>query len=110
MKNFNTVEELVKFIGNENYYYNGNNFETYSELEENANEYFNSITEDYEDREDYYSEFGLKVGECHTKAVKPKKYYIEENNTTATVNFYEGYIDSGVPAEDYFYGFYITEF
>lgn len=110
MKDFNTLEELVEFIGDENYYYNGNDFNTLEELKENANKYFNSVTEDYEDRDDYYSQFGVKVGECHIKPVKTEKYYIQENNTTATVHFYEGYIDSGVPAEDYFYGFYITEF
>ncbi len=108
MKNFNTLEELVEFIGNENYYYNGNNFETYSELEEDANKYFNDTTEDYEDREKYYTEFGLKVGECHLECKKKEKYYIEESNTTATVHFYEAYIDSGVPEENYFYGFYIN--
>lgn len=108
MKDFKTLEDLVVFIKEEKCYYDREYHKDYDSLVIEANKHFSSITEDIEDRDDYYDSFGLKVGECHTDLVKKEKYKVEEGNTYVTVHFYECYIDYGVPVEDCFYGFYIT--
>lgn len=105
MKNIANESELISQIEANNYYYKGNNFENYSSLENAAMEYFKSITADYDDVDGYYKKFGG----VHVEKVRNEMYYNEGGNTTLTVHFYEAYIDSGVPAEDYFYGFFITE-
>ena len=77
------------------------------EFKESAEEHFKTITEDSDDQEDYYSHFGLNVGECYIDKVKVEKFYVEEVGDVVTVEFYESYIDSGVNQEDYFHGFVI---
>lgn len=109
MKDVKNTTELIDLINSENYYYNGNDYENYNDLEEAANNFFNEITEDSDDKEKYYSDFGLKVGECFVREVKSETYYNEESNCTNTVKYYEAYIDSGVDAESYFYGYTIDE-
>lgn len=106
MKNIANEIELVSQINSNNYYFNGNNFENYSSLKNAAENFFKSILEDYDgDVEEYYQRFGG----LHIEKVRVEKFFNEEGNTTLTVDFYEGYIDSGVPAEDYFYGYIISE-
>lgn len=109
MKNVKNESELINKVEADNYYYRGQNFDNYFELKEYAEKFFNEITEDYEDREGYYSMFGLKAGECHLEKTRTESYFNEETNCVNTVHFYEAYIDSGVPADSYFYGFYITD-
>ena len=110
MKEFETVEELIEFINLENANYRGCNFESYNDFEGSAKEHFNDITEEYEDREEYYSEFGLEVGDCTiSKGKSSEEYYVNEMKSVVRVDYYESYIDSAVPSEDYFYGFYTTK-
>jgi hypothetical protein len=105
MKNITNKNELISQIEANNYYYRDNNFDDYATLEKSTNEFFKSITADYDDVDEYY----VKFGGVSIERVGVEKFYNEEGNTTFTVNFYEGWIDSGVPAEDYFYGYIILE-
>lgn len=109
MKNVKNELELIAKIESDNYYYRGQNFSNRAELEENAKQFFNDTTAEYEDRASYYSKFGLQVGECFLDNVKNESFFNEESNCVMTVHFIEGCIDSGVPADSYFYGFYITD-
>ena len=109
MKKVNSIEELQQLIEQEDFYYRGKRFESHSEIENAANEFFNENTAEYEDREKYYNSFGLDVGECFTSEVKVESYDGNDLNCLYKVHFYECYIDSGSSAEDYFYGYYITE-
>lgn len=105
MKNIANESKLISQIEANNYYYRGNSFENYSALENAANEYFKSVTADYDDVDGYYEKFvGVSI-----EKVRVENFYNEEGNTTLTVHFYEGWIDSGVPAEGYFYGYFIAE-
>jgi len=108
MNTLNTIEEVRQVVNNNNYYFKGNEFNSYSELESAAEEHFKSITEDSDDQEGYYNHFGLNVGEAHVDKVKVDKFYVEEVGDVVTVDFYESYIDSGVNQEDYFHGFIIS--
>ena len=108
MKTTANLSGLINKIGHENYYYKGNNFENYLELEKEANSHFKSITKDIEEEEDYCAHFELKIGECHLKEVREEMYSDDEFNMDFTIHFVESYIDPGVPAEDYFYGFHIS--
>jgi hypothetical protein len=109
MKTLKNENELVEFINDNNFWFKGQNFDSYKKLEEAANLFFKENTESCENQEKYYNQFGLKVGECHLNDVKTEKYYIEESNIDVTVFFVEGYIDSGINEEDYFHGYYIVE-
>lgn len=94
MKTLATIQDVVELVNANNYYYKDNEFNDYFELKEAAEEHFKS--------------FDLPSGEVHLDKVKTEKYFVEEVNTTVTVEFYEAYIDSGVSKEDYFYGFIIN--
>lgn len=107
MKNLSTIEELRELVNANNYYFKGNEFNGYLELKSAAEEHFKEVTEDYEDQEVYFKTFGLNVGEARTEKVKVEKYFVDEVNTTVTVEFYEAYVDSGVSNEDYFHAFLI---
>ena len=108
MTNLNTIEEVRELVNSNNYYFKGNEFDGYFELEAAAGDHFKTVTEDFDDQEAYFSAFGLNVGEAHIEKVKVEKYFVDEVNTTVTVEFYEAYVDSGVPDEDYFHAFLIT--
>ena len=105
MKEFNTLDEIEVYIKNEgNYHYRDSYFGEYMEFETAARNFFDEITADYENREEYYKEFGLKPGECFIRRTKEEKYYVHEINNVVVVKYYEAYVDSGVPASDYYYG------
>ena len=104
IKNTELIVELVDF---NNYYFQGNQFDSLLELENYACSYFNDITEDYEDRGEYYKSFGVDLNDCIINKIRVEKYFNEEYNDITTVEFYEGYIDSGVDEVDYFHGYII---
>jgi hypothetical protein len=108
MKNVITVEEVRELVERNNYYFKGNEFEGYFELKAAAEEHFKTITKDYDDQEAYFKTFGLNVGEAHIEKVKVEKYFVEEENATVTVEYYEAYVDSGVNEGDYFHGFLVV--
>ena len=99
MKTLNTIQDLKDLVNNNNYYYKNNEFSDPFYLIESADEYFKSFA----NGDSNYSTEGFFIDK-----VKTEKYLIEEVNATVTVDFYEAYIDSGVNAEDYFYGFTIN--
>ena len=105
MKTLNTIEELRDLLNSENYYSKGNEFDSYSDLEKSAKEFFLSITSDSDDQEEYYKTFGLDVGDVYLNREKVEKYFVEEVNDTVEVQFYEAYIDSGVSNADYYHAF-----
>ena len=107
MKNLRTIEEVRELVNANNYYFKGNEFDGYFELKAAAEEHFKTVTEDSDDQEAYFKTFGLNVGEAHLEKVKVEKYFVDEVNTTVTVEFYEAYVDSGVSNEDYFHAFLI---
>lgn len=107
MKNLSTIEEVRELVNTNNYYFKGNEFDGYFELKAAAEEYFKTETEDSDDQEAYFKKFGLSVGKAHIQKVKVEKYFVDEVNTTVTVEFYEAYVDSGVSNEDYFHAFLI---
>ena len=112
MKNLSTIEEVRELVNANNYYFKGNEFDGYFELEAAAEEHFKTVTEDiklfgFDDQEAYFKTFGLNVGEAHVEKVKVEKYFVDEVNTTVTVKLYEAYVDSGVSYEDYFHAFLI---
>jgi hypothetical protein len=109
MKTVKNESELVDIIDFQSYLYKGKKYDSYKDLKSASIEYFSSITAGFEDEEDYYDKFGLKIGECHLDTVKSEKYFNKGSNATITVDFVEGYIDSGAPEEDYFYGYFFTE-
>lgn len=105
MKSINNTAALQAKIEIENHYYRDGFYESYSDLENGAKSFFEDVTSDYENKEAYYNSFGG----VHIRRVKSESYFNEETNLVETVEFYEGYIDSGVSADSYFYGFIITE-
>lgn len=107
MKNLSTIEEVRASVNANNYYFKGNEFDGYFDLKAAAEEHFKTVTEDFDDQESYFKTFGLNVGEAHIEKVKVEKYFVDEVNTTVTVEFYEAYVDSGVNKEDYFHAFII---
>lgn len=107
MKNLKTIEELRELVNSENYYFQGNELDTFFDLQKASEEHFKQITEDQDDQEKYYQHFGLNVGEAHINKVKVENYFVDEVNTTVAVCFYESYIDSGVSNEDYFHAYLI---
>lgn len=107
MKTFENTELIVEFVEYNNYYFKGNRFESFSELNNAACNHFNDVTEDYENREEYYKQFGVDLNDCRVEKVRVEKYFNEECNDVTTVEFYEGYIDSGVNEEDYFHGYIV---
>lgn len=107
MKNLSTIEEVRELVNSNNYYFKGNEFDGYFELKAAAEEHFKTVTEDSDDQEAYFKTFGLNVGEAHIDKVKVENYFVDEVNTTVTVEFYEAYVDSGVSNEDYFHAFLI---
>jgi hypothetical protein len=110
MKEVKNIQEAISLIEFNNYYYKDGKFENRNEIEESAKNHFSSITENFDNKAEYYETFGLQIGECHTMLVKSEKIYISDQNITIAVHYFESYIDSGVPCEDYFYGYYIEEF
>jgi len=107
MKNLSTIEEVRELVSANNYYFKGNEFDGYFELKAAAEEHFIKVAEDSDGQEAYFKTFGLKVGEVRIEKVKVEKYFVDEVNTTVTVDFYEAYVDSGVSNEDYFHAFLI---
>lgn len=89
MRDFKNIDEVVDFVNENNYWYNGNRFESFDELSKSANEHFD-------------------VCDVETHLVKNEKYFDLDSQNTLTVSFYESYVDSGVGAEDYFYGYIIS--
>lgn len=107
MKNLTTIEEVRELVNNNNYYFKGNEFDGYFELKAAAEKHFKNVTEDIDNQEAYFKTFGLNVGEVHIDKVKVEKYFVDEVNTTVTVEFYKAYVDSGVSNEDYFHAYLI---
>ena len=107
MQTIKNTELIVELVEYNNYYFKGNQFDSLLELENHACSYFNNITEDYEDREEYYKSFGVDLNDCVINKIRVEKYFNEEYNDITTVEFYEGYIDSGVDEVDYFHGYII---
>lgn len=107
MENLSTIEEVRELVNANNYYFKGNEFDGYFELKATAEDHFKTVTEDSDDQEAYFKAFGLNVGEAHIEKVKVEKYFVDEVNTTVTVEFYEAYVDSGGSNEDYFHAFLI---
>ena len=107
MKNLKTIEEVRELVNANNYYFKGNEFDGYFKLKAAAEEHFKTVTEDSDDQEAYFKTFGLNVGEAHVEKVKVEKYFVDEVNTTVTVEFYKSYVDSGVSNEDHFHAFLI---
>lgn len=89
MRTVNTVAELVEWFESNNYYYRGQQFESRTEFDNVAEEHFDS-----EDTTTYIS--------------KSQKFYINELEDVVELVEFEAHAgDSGVPAEDYFYGYVI---
>ncbi len=105
MKKFETKTEAIEFLKSNNYGYSF--CENYSEFRDEASQHFLDVTADYDDQKEYYETFGLNVGDVNENSVKTELIEIEDN--LYKVKFYEAYIDSGVPAEDYFYAFWFVD-
>lgn len=108
MKKVQSMNELIDSIKSNNHCYD-RHFDTYFELLDDCKNFFKENTQDLENQQEYYEQFGLDFGDCFIDKVKTESYFNEEENCVNTVHFMEGYIDSGVPAESYYYGFYITD-
>lgn len=93
MKTVTTIEQVREAVNANNYYFKGNEFDGYFELKAAAEEHFKTL--------------GLNVDEVEVDKVKIEIYFVDEVNTTVTVEFYEAYVDSGVSNEDYFHAFLI---
>ena len=101
-RNFNSVYDLIEMLKEE---YHHDHYDSYAELAESANEHFLNIAEEgTDDPQGFFSDEGLTYGECFIRDSKEMRFYIEDENCEVEVNFYECYVDSGVPAEDYIYG------
>jgi hypothetical protein len=108
MKDFENENELINYINSNNFWFKDHNFENYEDLKNAANLMFKENTESCENQKEYYNKCGLEIGDCYLDDIETEKYYLEEENITVTVNFIKGYLDSSVPIEDYFFGYYIT--
>ena len=107
MKTLNNTQEITELVESNNYYFQGQEFENFSDFYKNACNHFNDI--EFEYREYYYNQFGVELGECRFNKVKTEKYYVEDLKNVIEVQFYEAYIDSGVNEEDYFHGYILVE-
>ena len=99
MKTLNTIQDVIELVNANNYYYRDNEFKDLLYLMESAEEYFKSFANE---------DSNFNAEEVIIDKVKTEKYFVDEVNATVTVDFYEAYTDSGVSAEDYFYGFIIN--
>lgn len=107
MENLEKIKDVMDLVNSNNYYYDGNHFNNYFEMKESVESHFKEITEDSDDQEEYYKMVGLNVGEAYIEKVKVERYFVDEVNTTVTVEFFESYIDSGVPKENYYHAYLI---
>lgn len=89
MKTATTIEQVREVVNANNYSYRGNEFNSYFDLKTAAEEHFE------------------KIGEAKINKVKVDKYFVDEVNTTVSVEYYESHVDSGVNDEDYFHAFVI---
>jgi hypothetical protein len=108
IKPFKTIEELEENLRDMYPMFSSNGFTYFHEMYRAAKEHFNSVTAEYEDRETYYNNFGLTLGDVHADQINTESFYIEDHNYYVAVNFYQFYIDSAVNEEDYFKAYWIT--
>lgn len=102
---FQDENDLVSYIENELYYYRDRLFNDYHELEDGAFKFFREQFESDKDFQDYLNKFG---GDINIEKIGSVTYDIETDFvfiTKVEAVYYEAYIDSGVSAESYFYGY-----
>ena len=98
MESVNNIEQAIEIfeLNSNNYYYTGQQFENYSQIEDSAKDHFEDCG--------YNTEF-MKVDKVGTS-----KFFNNETNCVISIDRYESHAgDSAVGPEDYFYGYIVTE-
>jgi len=102
-ENYETLEQLKEDVdGVKGFDLYANYWDLVAAAERWATSLFPEL--DNDEREDYFRSNGLVVNTVHCERVRYALIWVEDLNINVPINWYEAYIDSGVPYEDYFKG------